>query len=258
MSQRGGTLARDQVIATFWPEGDSSHARNNLRQTLSFLRDCLGADAVVGTGSHGVAVATSVVCDAVRFEALLDANRKEEALKIYGGELLPGFYLDGSHAFADWLDARRRHFGLRAAKAAWDLTAECETRAEQASAAFWGKRALALSPFSESEVQRVLRLLVRVGDLAGALRAFHGLQKSLEAEFGAAPSEETARLAAEITTQLRSAGEQVPTLLGPRRTETERRLAPRRRSQNKWKGVERRSVRERREGQRRSGVDRRE
>ncbi|MBI2407350.1 MAG: hypothetical protein HYV19_03470 [Gemmatimonadetes bacterium] len=257
LSQRGGSLSRDQVISVFWPESDESRARNSLRQTLSFLRTCLGTEAITSVGAHGVAVAASLACDAARFEWLLDANRKEEALKLYGGELLPGFHVDGAYAFMDWLETRRRHTAQRAAKAAWDLTAECEGRGDQANAAFWGKRALALSPFSESEVQRVLRLLDRVGDYAGALRAFHGLQRALFVEFGTAPSAETVRIAAAITERLQSNGQHVPALLGTRRGGRERRVAERRQARRAWTGVERRTLADRRSGERRSGEDRR-
>lgn len=257
LSQRGGMLSRDQVIGVFWPDSDESHARNSLRQTLSFLRTCLGPGAVASVGTHALTVSASLTCDATRFEMLLDAHRKEEALKLYGGELLPGFHVDGSHTFTEWLEARRRHLAQRAAKAAWDLTAECEERGEQMGAAFWGKRALSLSPFSESEVQRVLRLLERVGDYAGALRAFHGLQTALFVEFGVAPSVETARLAAEITQRLHSEGHHVPALLGTRRSDVERRIAQRRRLHGNWSGIEKRSGKDRRRDARRSGTDRR-
>lgn len=257
MSQRGGSTSRDQIIGTFWPESDSARARNALRQSLSFLRGCLGDDALVGVGSHGVAVADSVACDAVQFETLLDANRKEEALGLYGGELLPGFYNGGSIAFTEWLERRRHHLSQRAAKAAWDLSVECEARGDHPDAAFWGKRALSLSPFSESEVQRLLRLLERTGDFAGAMRAFKGLQHALETEFGTQPSSETAQLAAGIKQRLESEGLHMPALLGTRRSGVDRRVAERRRRRAHWAGVERRSTPDRRISARRSGLDRR-
>ncbi|MBI3567057.1 MAG: hypothetical protein HY084_02485 [Gemmatimonadetes bacterium] len=257
MSQRGGSVSRDQIVGTFWPESDSARARNSLRQALSFLRTCLGDQAILSIGAHGVAVAETVMCDALRFEELLDANRKEEALGIYEGELLPGFHGGGTIAFEEWLDARRHHLSRRAAKAAWDLSAECEARSELQGAAFWGKRALALSPFSESEVQRLLRLLVRVRDLAGAMRAFHGLQKSLLAEFGSQPSAETARLGADIERQLHAKRLPVPAIVGTRRSGKDRRVADRRKPQADWKGVERRRGEDRRKNERRSGTDRR-
>lgn len=256
MSQRGGSLSRDQLIGTFWPESDSARARNSLRQALSFLRACLGDQAVVSIGSHGVAVTECVVCDAVQFEALLDANCKEDALELYAGELLPGFY-GGPAGFTEWLDVRRQHLGRRAAKAAWDLSAECEARGELREAAFWGKRALALSPFSEAEVQRLLRLLESVGDLTGALRAFQGLQRALQSEFAAEPSADTVRLATSIRRRMEREGLHVPTPLGSRRSGTERRAAERRKGQARWTGVERRAGRDRRATSRRSGHDRR-
>jgi DNA-binding SARP family transcriptional activator len=257
MSQRDGSLSRDQIIGTFWPESDSTRARNALRQSLSFLRGCLGDRAILSIGSHGIAVAESVACDAVHFESLLDARQREDALGLYGGELLPGFHSGGSIAFDDWLDGRRRHLSQRAAKAAWDLSAECEGGGNLSDAAFWGKRALALSPFSESEVLRLLRLLERVRDYSGALRAYHGLQQTLAAEFGAPPSTETTRLAEAIKRQMEAEGLHVPALLGTRRSGIDRRVAVRRKSGGPWTGKERRQRPDRRMSERRSGLDRR-
>ena len=257
LSQRGGSIARDRVTSVFWPESDATRARNALRQTLSFARSCLGQDVILSVGRDGLAVSPHLECDALHFERLLDANQKERALLLYGGEFLSGFHVAGSVAFSDWLDDRRRHFSRRAAKAAWDLSAECEARGDLPGAAFWGKRALALSPFSESEVQRLLRLLERAGDFAGALRAFHGLQHALESEFGVKPSAETARLAAGIRRRLESDGVQAPASPGTRRSGAERRVAQRRMGQRKWNGIERRSGQDRRASERRSGHDRR-
>ena len=75
LSQRGGAQSRDGVVGLFWPESDSVRARNALRQTLSFIRSCLGESAVVGIGSHGLAVTGLLACDATRFEELLDEER---------------------------------------------------------------------------------------------------------------------------------------------------------------------------------------
>lgn len=257
MSQRGGSLTRDQLISAFWPESDDVRASNALRQTLSFLRGCVGGDLITSVGTRGIAVSDAVECDAVSFDRLLDAGQKEDALLLYSGEFLPGFHLDGAPAFTEWLDARRRSYAQRAAKASWDLSADCEAREEFDGAAFWGKRALALSPFSESEVQRVLRLLTRVGDYAGALRAYHGLQRVLKAEFGAAPSAETSRLAAEAIGQLQASGGHAPALLGSRRAGIDRRFGERRTALVQWTGVERRVQPDRRQTERRSGEDRR-
>lgn len=255
MSQRGGTVSRDQIAALFWPESNATNARNALRQTLSFVRGCLGEQAVASVGTHGLAVAGSVECDAVRFEALLDNGKTEQALKLYRGEFLHGFHVAGSSEFTQWLDGRRSHLSQRAAKAAWDLSAEAEAQKDFPAAAFWGKRALSHSPFSESEVQRLLRLLDRVGDFSGALRAYNGLERSLHAEFGARPTAETARLAAAIAVRQKAAGASDS---AGRRSELGRRGTDRRSAQTGWTGVEKRSNPDRRSGDRRLGRDRRD
>ena len=123
-------------------------------------------------------------------------------MALFGGDFLPGTPVASSAAFAAWLTERRVHFRKCAAKAAWDLSAETESRGDVKGAAFWGKRALALSPFSESEVQRLLRLLDRVEDFAGAMRAFSGLQNALRKEFGAVPAAETERLVSGIRARM--------------------------------------------------------
>lgn len=257
LSQRDGSRSRDDLTGVFWPESDAAHARNALRQAVSFLRSCLGDDAVTSVGAHGLAVHAEVDCDAVRFEALLDDGRKEDALQLYRGELLPGFHVAGSVPFAAWLDGRRSHCSQRAAKAAWDLSAEREAQGDPSGAAFWGKRALALSPFSESEVQRLLRLLTRLGDFAGALRAYRGLSRTLQEDFGVGPSTETARLVAGITARSGERVATLPSVPGTQRLGVDRRVAQRRQARSEWTGIERRSNPDRRKAERRSGDDRR-
>lgn len=257
LSRQRVALSRDQLLAAFWPESSETQARNALRQTLSFLRSCLGQDAIVNGGVQSVSVSDRIQCDAVAFDALLRERRREEALQLYGGDLLPGFHARGASGFMRWLDERRGHYRQRAAKAAWDLSVDAEARADESGAAFWGKRALALSPFSESEVQRLLRLLTRLGDFAGALRAYHGLQGTLRTEFGLEPSAETTRLAAEARRQLSEAVAPQATGLGTRRSSPDRRREERRQRILPIDGPERRVTDDRRKDQRRSGLDRR-
>ncbi|MBM3907236.1 MAG: hypothetical protein FJ363_04050 [Gemmatimonadetes bacterium] len=257
LSPQGGALSRDQVIGVFWPESDSARARNSLRQPLSFIRTCLGQDAILSVGAQGLAVASQLTCDASQFEALLNTGRREEALQLYGGELLSGFHVTGAGAFEEWLDHHRLHLSQRAVRAAWELSAECETKGDQAGAAFWAKRALALSPFSELEVQRLLRVLLRVGDYAGVLRAFEGLQRALKREFEVGPTDETVQLANSARERINSAATAPVDPSRVRRAGGERRVSQRRVSTEARKGVERRKKADRRAAQRRSGFDRR-
>ncbi|MBX9928133.1 MAG: hypothetical protein K2X99_04395 [Gemmatimonadaceae bacterium] len=257
LARRGTIVSRDQLLSVFWPDSTEDRARNALRQTLSFLRLCLGPRAILSTGTQGVTLAPSIERDVLRFESLLDQGQSEQALTQYRGELLPGFYIKGSSQFQDWLDRRRQQLSQRAAKAAWDLSARFEGGEDWTNAAFWGKRALALSPFSESEVQRLLGLLERVGDGAGAARTFRGLQRQMRAEFGMEPSIETLRLFERIRDRTQAAQQPISAAGSPRRTVADRRAGERRAVQRAFRGPDRRGKRDRRTEERRSGVDRR-
>jgi DNA-binding SARP family transcriptional activator len=259
LGRRDGLTTREELVSTFWPETGHARARNSLRQTLSFLRDALGRHVVLNRGTFSVELAPgSLACDALSFEALLNEGRREEALGLYRGELLPGFHVAGADAFGAWLADRRSHLQGRAAKAAWDVSIGHEALGKATEAAFWGKRALALSPFSESEVQRLLLLLDRLGDWAGALRAYQGLRTHLVREFGTAPAGDTTRIIEDMRRRVESGDLAASTRFGTRRFSSDRRQGERRRGDGVWAGPERRSGLERRLAERRSGSDRRD
>jgi len=92
--------AREELIELLWPGVDIDAGRNRLRQTLFGLRQVLeptGAFAtpVLEADRFGVRVIPGRLdSDVTRFEAACRHGRTAEALALYGGELLPGFYDD--------------------------------------------------------------------------------------------------------------------------------------------------------------------
>lgn len=253
-------VRRERLVELFWPDVDRRKALASLRQSLAYLRQSLPEGSFEREGNRAVGVSFDhVTCDAVRFEAFLEEGRRADALALYRGDLLDGFLVDAGEAFERWLEARRAELRGRAAEASWALAFDAEQEGHGTEAAFWGKRALALSPFEESEVRRLLGLLARIGDRAGALRVYRGLESALERE-GREPDALTRRIAEEIW---KLDPEDPGTRLthgGGRRSGVDRRTGDDRRSGNggRWSEPERRSGRDRRsEGERRSGGDRR-
>src|SRR3982750_998351 len=65
VESRNGPVSRDRLLALFWPESDSAHARNTLSQALHHLRQSLDADVIVAEGANAVRVrADALWCDA--------------------------------------------------------------------------------------------------------------------------------------------------------------------------------------------------
>src|SRR4029078_2726783 len=84
---------RDTVLAMFWPELDQTHARGSLRQALSFLRRVVGDDVITARGEEEIGIEREQVSiDAREFEQAFQAGRFEDALALYRGDFLDGFF----------------------------------------------------------------------------------------------------------------------------------------------------------------------
>lgn len=194
LGRPGAVRSRDAVLALFWPESDAARARNSLTQAVHHLRVSLGPAVVVTLGESALSTPPSVLwCDAVAFEQAL-ANDAEEALSLYRGDLLPGFYVDDAPAFERWLDDERSRLRRLARDAAWHLAAAAEDRGDLPVATRWALRSARLSHDNEASFQQLLHLLRRAGDKAGALYAYQQFAAHLSADFGDMPSATTRRV----------------------------------------------------------------
>lgn len=114
LAEPRGWQRRDTLLALFWPELDTRRGRHALRQTLHFLRRHLGPDAVLTRGAEDVAAGPSLWCDAVAFQEA--GASAADAVALYRGDLLPGFFVRAAAAeFDHWLDLRRDSLRTRAA-----------------------------------------------------------------------------------------------------------------------------------------------
>lgn len=99
--------AREELVELLWPGVAPDVGRNRLRQALSTLKSLLeprhrtGAAVVRADRLHLRVVPGTLDCDARRFAQLAIEGRGSEALALYGGELMPGFY-------DEWIEAERR------------------------------------------------------------------------------------------------------------------------------------------------------
>jgi len=186
---------RDSLVALFWPELDQEHARAALRQALHGLRRALGEGVVVSRGDEDIGLdADQIRCDVVEFERAVDAGRPADALDLYRGDLLEGFFIRGSPEFEQWLEDERVRLKVMALRSA-TLLAE---RGGLAESAQWGRRALRIAPLDEPTLRRLMQSLDRLGDRAGALDAYEGFAKRLAAELEADPAPETRALAGAV------------------------------------------------------------
>jgi DNA-binding SARP family transcriptional activator/tetratricopeptide (TPR) repeat protein len=193
-----GLHRRDTLVAMFWPESATSQARGALRKALFHLRRALGTHALVGRGDAEIGLAEGVLwCDAVAFEAAARAA-PADALALYAGDLLPGFFIEDAPAFESWLEDERQRLARLAQDTFARHVAGLEAAGRTESAIEWAQRALALAPAGEATLQRLLRLLEQRGDGVAAIQTYEQFRDRLERMYELTPSAETSALVARI------------------------------------------------------------
>ena len=195
-----GFHRRDTMLSLFWPEMDQERARRALRQAVHFLRSTLGSHVVQTRGGEDIGLASDALwCDVRAFENALARGAQAEALELYRGDLLDGFFIsDASADFEEWLEKERVRLRQRAIGAAWSLSDEHAAAGRGAQSAEWARWAAARAPDDERAQRRLMTLLDRQGDRTGALRVYEQLAQRALSEFDAEPSAESRALVASI------------------------------------------------------------
>jgi TolB-like protein/DNA-binding SARP family transcriptional activator len=187
-----GFQRRDTLLGLFWPEMDEARARAALSRALHFLRRGLGEAALAGRGDDELTVDPAHLwCDVVAFEQARAAGRHEEALGLYRGALLEGFLPDEVPEFERWMEGERRRLRLAAAASAGLLADDLERAGDVTGAVAAARRGAAIDPHDEVALRRLLALLGRAGDRAGAAAAYDAAARRLAADLQLEPSAET-------------------------------------------------------------------
>jgi DNA-binding SARP family transcriptional activator/TolB-like protein len=187
-----GPHRRDTLLALFWPEQDTEHARNALSQAVHFLRRSLGATLVAGNGEGLGLEWKDFWCDAIAFEEALEAGRLYEALDLYRGDLLEGFHVADAPEFEQWLDIERARLAERYSKAVEAVAEEREGAGDYEGAVRLWRRLASRDLYNSRVALRLMRALAAAGDPAGAIQHARVHETLLRDELGVAPDPEVA------------------------------------------------------------------
>src|SRR4029079_9345027 len=167
-----------------------------LSQALRFLRQSLGSEALITRGPDEVGVDSARLwCDASAFRDAMHRGRSADAMQHYTGEFLDGFFAEEATGFAQWVELERgalRELGARGARQLAELH---ETNGDLTVAVAWGRRMVDYAPDDERAFRRLLGLLDRAGDRAGALQAYDAFARRLREEYSTEPATETRAMA---------------------------------------------------------------
>jgi len=192
---------RDRIVGLLWPELDQPHARTALRKAVHLARATLGEEILLSRGDEELAIAPDALwCDATDLRRSIERGQLERAVELYQGDLMPGFYLPECHDFDGWLESQRTSLLEDVVAATWALAKHLESGDKRTDAVRHAKKAARLAWSDERVLRRSIEMLVRLGDRAGALRAYDDFANRLRKELESDPSPETVRLMESIRT----------------------------------------------------------
>jgi serine/threonine-protein kinase len=204
------THRREQLAALLWPDLDEARARNALSKANHHLRRELGEGVIVARGSDEVGIARGHIwCDVAAFDDALVAGRHAEAIALYRrGELLDGFHLSGTPEFDRYIEGERHRRKQQALDAIAALADAAEHEDDLTSSIQWMRLASKMAPEDEVTVRRLLLLMDRAGDRAGAIARYEEWVAYLARELDVMPSPESQALVASMRARraVRSSG----------------------------------------------------
>jgi len=193
---RGTAVSREYLAFLLYPDDEETAARAKLRATLSDLIKTLPQPAsqyvVVDTDKVSWNPQTAVWLDVDVFAgAAADRRRLAEAIELYRDDLLPEIY-------DEWLEAIRERHRNAYLRCLTERVAEARRNADLALAIETARKVLAVDPWREDVVRRIIAMRYETGDRAGALQEYASFTKRLQEEMGAKPMAETTAVAERI------------------------------------------------------------
>jgi len=209
--------SRLKLAGLLWPERPDATARNNLRHALSTLRRAIG-DRGPGLAASEASPLLLVTRETVQFNCAGDCwvdvhafrslitdgvdrssvTSLEEAISLYRGDLLEGFYVSESPVFEDWMLLMRDRLQRQAALTLRNLVAETARRGDYDAARRYAWHWVELEPWQEEAYWQLMQVLAMSGRRTEALAQFEACRRTLRDEFGVDPSNTTLRMAEQI------------------------------------------------------------
>jgi DNA-binding SARP family transcriptional activator len=202
--------SRDALAGLFWGEMTDAAARANLRKVLSALREVAGPELTIDRQTVAFAPTGADWLDIEAFEAKVDGvvtgskgmalptasqvPQFEEAVALYRGDFLEGFYVRNAPEFEEWVLSEREHLRQIAVHAFFNLVGHHTAGGDYGRGLSYATRLLALEPWHEEVHQQMMILLALSGQRSAALNQFEICRRLLAEELGAEPSGDTVDL----------------------------------------------------------------
>ena len=110
-------MSRDKLLSLLWSDGEPEKSRHALTQSLYHIRKALDIEKLFLSGADVRLNPGVLSSDVADFQRAIVEQRLAEAVGVYRGAFLDGFYLNGDPDFEFWVAAERDRFSRQYASA---------------------------------------------------------------------------------------------------------------------------------------------
>ena len=193
-SSPDASIGRDRILGLLWPDRDERTARHLLADSLYVLRKALGEGSIIASGESIQLSPALLSTDIADFLSALSEARWGDALDVYRGDFLDGFFVRNAAEFDQWALGERQRLSVLALRAAANWTRALEDAGRIVDAAAVAERGLELAPVDEAVFRELVRLLRASGNRARAESVSRAFVERLRSELGISPSRETMQM----------------------------------------------------------------
>lgn len=163
----GHKASREHLATLLWGDVDSDAARQNLRQTIWYLKKKLG-DGLLEVSGEVLGLAASFTCDRDEFLAAAHHADFVGAVQRYTGPFIPDFAAPGASEFEQWCDLERRRVTITFLRCADALARQWLSEGRFRDAQELARRARDVEPMDQVTWRLLLEALIAGSDGLGA------------------------------------------------------------------------------------------
>ena len=212
--------SRDKLIACLWPESDTEHGRNLLKQACFGLRrDLHEPELFLGTTELRLNPA-AIASDGHAFQEAVERGDLAGAVALYRGPFLDGFYLTGADDFERWVETERARIARVVCEAHEQLANHAAARGDHRAAEKWWRRLTQIDPLSSRAALGLMMALVAAGEPAAAIQHARAHEAHVEQELGAPPDAAILTLVKQLCEEAEGASSPLAPASAPRRRQS--------------------------------------
>ena len=195
----GRPQTRSRLAGLFWGHLTSAAAANNLRVALHRLKKHLPGYLIATRSTvafdresdYWLDVEQIAEAQPLAVGSEENIRRLDEAVSLYRGEFMEGFFLDDCPEFEQWLLLERERWQRGALHCFRRLIGWVTNRRDYDTAIAYARRLLEIAPWHEESHRQLMRLLALTGQRSAALAQYYRCRRILAADLGVAPDEHT-------------------------------------------------------------------